>query len=86
MDEGSQPLNRCDKRESLHDFQQRYHEAGGAIVERTLQSQRHLATTISLEPRICNGRAGDGTAQLFEPVTLRAQWMSWIRRPVTGGG
>ena len=37
---------------------------------RALELQHHLAGTITLEPFVGNGRAGDGAAQVFERLAL----------------
>jgi hypothetical protein len=44
-----QPRTRHQGRETLHEFQRRHHDVGGAVPVGTLQLQHHLTGVIALE-------------------------------------
>ena len=53
-------------RQALHELQRRHDDMGGAVFERALQLQHHLAGAVTLEPFVGDRRAGDIAAQVLQ--------------------
>ena len=56
--------------QALHEFQRRHDDMGGAVFERALQLQHHLAGAVTLEPVVGDRRAGDIAAQVLQFLAL----------------
>jgi len=57
------PWTADERGETLHEFQRRHHDRGGAVLVGALELQHDLAGAISFEPCVGNGGAGDIATQ-----------------------
>ena len=55
---------------------------GGAVFERALQLQHHLAGAVTLEPFVGDGRPGDVAAELLQFFTLIGSKLNLLREPI----
>ena len=50
--------------QALHEFQRRHDDMGGAVFERALQLQHHLAGAVTIEPFVGDRRAAVGSPRI----------------------